>query len=746
MTTTFKMPARKNLYLTATVLFYASLALFGLGMRPDQAKAASLAPVSIAAGPFSNAANSSLSNQVSVTTAGSSYLLMAVMATGSAGEQATSVAGGSLVWSKIAGGTAPNGITTVEFWGAVSPGALGGATMTVDFNNAADSVVSVVSLSNVNTANPVGVTIAPAVSSNNLTASFSGATARSMLFAAGFTAPYDFESVTAGANTRVVSNVNDVTQLIASSSAIDGGSLTISSSGYTAAPSVEYAGIEIMAASTPGNPVTVLAGPWSNAASTSLTDSITVDTAAASYIIVAITADSAFSGEQVSSVSGGSLAWTKLAGGTTPNPNDTSEFWGAASPGPLSATSITVTVNNAANIAITALALINVKISAPVGVTMGPGAIADNLSVAFSGTTADSMLFATAFSSPYASPALTAGPNTALYANQNTVTQFIGSAAAVAGGAQTISSTGYAAGSNMEYAAVEILSQVRGGSPKSPVIVAVPSIAIDIPPAGANYAAGSVVGLSWNPANGSFARYKVYYSFDGGTAWNALGETSTPSLSWTVPVAGTALGKIKVDGYDGSGNLLASATSGGNFSVINLTVQPPAPAVATPAPAVPAIADPTASGAYAPAAALDNNPDINVDLGLAAADRPACTSGTLIKGSLPSVYFCGADGRRHVFTTSRVYFSWYADFSSVLIIGDAQLAAIPLGENVTYRPGKLLVKAQSDPKIYAIARGGLLRWVPTADKAKELYGADWERRIDYIPDAFFFDYKIGSAL
>jgi hypothetical protein len=57
-----------------------------------------------------------------------------------------------------------------------------------------------------------------------------------------------------------------------------------------------------------------------------------------------------------------------------------------------------------------------------------------------------------------------------------------------------------------------------------------------------------------------------------------------------------------------------------------------------------------------------------------------------------------------------------------------------------------MVKIQTDPKVYAIVRGGLLRWIPTEAKAKELYGANWNKQIDYIPDAFFVDYKIGAPI
>jgi hypothetical protein len=123
-----------------------------------------------------------------------------------------------------------------------------------------------------------------------------------------------------------------------------------------------------------------------------------------------------------------------------------------------------------------------------------------------------------------------------------------------------------------------------------------------------------------------------------------------------------------------------------------------------------------------------------------------CESGTLIKGSLPAVYYCGADGKRYVFTNDKAFFTWYADFNGVKIVTDVELGEIAIGGNVTYRPGKKMVKIQSDPKVYVINRGGVLRHVPDESCAETLYGSDWNKQIDDISDSFFVNYKVGSPL
>lgn len=111
-----------------------------------------------------------------------------------------------------------------------------------------------------------------------------------------------------------------------------------------------------------------------------------------------------------------------------------------------------------------------------------------------------------------------------------------------------------------------------------------------------------------------------------------------------------------------------------------------------------------------------------------------------------AVYYYGADGKRYVFPNDRTYFTWYSDFSSIVTVTATELAAIPIGGNVTYRPGFKMVKIQTDPKVYAVAKGGTLRWVQTEGVAVALYGANWNQKIDDVPDAFFVNYTTGTPI
>ena len=121
--------------------------------------------------------------------------------------------------------------------------------------------------------------------------------------------------------------------------------------------------------------------------------------------------------------------------------------------------------------------------------------------------------------------------------------------------------------------------------------------------------------------------------------------------------------------------------------------------------------------------------------------------GSLIKGTTSSaVYYYTTGGKRLVFPNEKTYTTWYADFSGVQTISDAQLASLPLGGNVTYRAGTRLVKIVSDPKVYAVAHNGILRWVETETVARALYGANWAQHVDDISDAFFVNYTSGAPI
>ncbi len=125
-----------------------------------------------------------------------------------------------------------------------------------------------------------------------------------------------------------------------------------------------------------------------------------------------------------------------------------------------------------------------------------------------------------------------------------------------------------------------------------------------------------------------------------------------------------------------------------------------------------------------------------------------CPAGAVdVNHPCKAVYFVGRDGKRHAFSNEKVFFTWYTNFGGVVEVDSAALAAIPLGVNVTYRPGVRLVKFPSANAVYVVARGGVLRPVKSEAAAMALYGADWNRtKVDDISEAFYANYRFGADI
>ncbi len=125
----------------------------------------------------------------------------------------------------------------------------------------------------------------------------------------------------------------------------------------------------------------------------------------------------------------------------------------------------------------------------------------------------------------------------------------------------------------------------------------------------------------------------------------------------------------------------------------------------------------------------------------------ALQAGDLIRGeSFSAVYYYGVDGFRYVFPNDKTYFTWYNNFDTVKWLSDSDLSSIQIGGNVTYKPGVKMIKINSDPKVYVVTSEGTIRAIVSEAVASGLYGSDWNKNIDDVPDGFFPNYKIGKTV
>jgi len=120
--------------------------------------------------------------------------------------------------------------------------------------------------------------------------------------------------------------------------------------------------------------------------------------------------------------------------------------------------------------------------------------------------------------------------------------------------------------------------------------------------------------------------------------------------------------------------------------------------------------------------------------------------------SLTTVYYVDPNCFRHAFPLTQVFFTWEDSFDGVVTVSDSDVAALVLGGNMPFKPGVVLLKIQSDPKVYAVtvnpdfAYSPILRWIETEQLATDIYGQTWSQYVVDVPDVFFTDYVIGESV
>lgn len=143
--------------------------------------------------------------------------------------------------------------------------------------------------------------------------------------------------------------------------------------------------------------------------------------------------------------------------------------------------------------------------------------------------------------------------------------------------------------------------------------------------------------------------------------------------------------------------------------------------------------------------------------GVSTAANVADWRGKVITTGNGLYYYFGFDNKRYVLPrpgmpdapstpTYDVLLSWFGTTDGVLNVALADLQTTPLGGNATMRPGHKLLRVESDTKIYAVVRTGVLRHITSDSLLVQLYGSDWANRVAVVPDAFFINYIIAEPI
>ena len=250
---------------------------------------------------------------------------------------------------------------------------------------------------------------------------------------------------------------------------------------------------------------------------------------------------------------------------------------------------------------------------------------------------------------------------------------------------------------------------------------------------------GEDIALSWS-SNSSVNLVNLYYSTDAGSTYSLIEGpiTNTENYSWTIPsdIAGSTL-QFKIEGTDlaeitatfETESCVLNGADDGTESDDTTDAEDSTSEVTEPT---------TGETGYSPV--TGELEDISV-----------VNAGDYIRSSyFSTVYYIQADGDdlvRRPFMNAQTFFTYQDDFSSVKTVTDATLSTIDLGQPMLPNPGVVLIKIQSDPKVYAIDTDGVtIRWITTEDIATTLYGDNWNEYIIDIEATFFPRFTRGSDI
>ncbi len=131
----------------------------------------------------------------------------------------------------------------------------------------------------------------------------------------------------------------------------------------------------------------------------------------------------------------------------------------------------------------------------------------------------------------------------------------------------------------------------------------------------------------------------------------------------------------------------------------------------------------------------------------------AVEAGYYIKSaSFPTVYYVTPTCGRRAFMNEQTFFTWAPSFDRVVDVTDATLSSLSLQGIMLPKYDVVLVKIQSDAKVYAVTRNSsdsytpVLRWVSSEEVAQALYGAAWADYVIDISAGLFPRFEMGASI
>ncbi len=279
-------------------------------------------------------------------------------------------------------------------------------------------------------------------------------------------------------------------------------------------------------------------------------------------------------------------------------------------------------------------------------------------------------------------------------------------------------------------------SSSDGGSSASETVSSDEDFSLEIssPAEDDAYEVGDVIDVAWTYEGTLMAYVNLYYSDDDGESWILIAENQQNDgvYTWTPE---EALGDVwlKIVGTD-LVDELATDTSG-EFSVGTVDED------SEDEDSEEEEAETTGETGVSPYSGEEE--DINV-----------VEAGDYIRGeNYATVYFIeDVDGDlvRRPFYDAQTYFTYEDDFDGVVEVTDATLPTLTLGSPMLPNPGVVLVKIQSDARVFALVAGDggavELRWIASEEVAVDNYGGYWADYVIDIAPTLFTRFEMGDDI
>jgi hypothetical protein len=295
------------------------------------------------------------------------------------------------------------------------------------------------------------------------------------------------------------------------------------------------------------------------------------------------------------------------------------------------------------------------------------------------------------------------------------------------------------AGASTGLATNPFLFAVAGGSASGAGAGAPTAASVEVssPNGGQTYHAGDAVSISWS-GNNQAGSVNLAYTTDGASYHEiASGLGVNGHYDWTVPDVSSSMVMIRARGMDGS-TVTATDLSDASFTIIGTG-------------AVNDDADEEGED-------MPDGDEVDTQDGAGSmGSSPFTGKAEVITGvhvgdyirahGASTVYYIDSGFVRRPFMDLQT-FNTYGG-AEVDMVTDATLPTLTLGAPMLPKEGTVLVKIQSDARVFALSKNDdgqiELHWIASEAIAKALYGSAWADYVIDVPVTLFSRFHMGSS-